>query len=115
MSGSKQETTEQIAKKNDDTIQPVSSNVVPKLSSGRKAQENSSKRELNKLKKDQLVDLVYGLNKAVAEIRNTSASLIAKTSKATPTDPLTNEVIKKMNHIAKFLANEPLDDQDPEG
>ncbi|CAF0830241.1 unnamed protein product [Brachionus calyciflorus] len=75
MSGSKQETTEQIAEQNDDTIQPDGSNVVPKLSSGSEAQENSSKRELNKIKKDQLVDLVYGLNKTVADIRNTSASL----------------------------------------
>ncbi|CAF1030916.1 unnamed protein product [Brachionus calyciflorus] len=115
MSGSKQETTEQMAEQNDDTIQPVGSNVVPHLSSGSEAQENASKSELNKLKKDQLVDLACGLNKTVADIRNTSASLIAKTSKATPTDPLTNEVLKKMNHIAKFLANEPLDDLDPEG
>ncbi|CAF0968075.1 unnamed protein product [Brachionus calyciflorus] len=81
MSVSKQETTEQTAEQNDDTIQPVGSNVVPKLSSGNEAQENSSKRELNKLKKDQLVDLVYGLNKTVADIRNTSASLLPKPQK----------------------------------
>ncbi|CAF0965908.1 unnamed protein product [Brachionus calyciflorus] len=88
MSGSKQETTEKMPEQNDDTIQPVGSNVVPKLSSGSEAQENASKRELNKLKKDQLVDFAYGLNKTVDDIRNTSVSVIAKTSKATPTDPL---------------------------
>ncbi|CAF1148859.1 unnamed protein product, partial [Brachionus calyciflorus] len=38
MNGSKQETTEQMAEQNDDTIQTVGSNVVPKLSIRSEAQ-----------------------------------------------------------------------------
>ncbi|CAF0711046.1 unnamed protein product [Brachionus calyciflorus] len=98
MSGSKQETTEQMAEQNDETIQPVGSNVVPKLSSGSEAQANEFKRELNKLKKDQLVDLAYGLNKTVSDMRNTSASVITKTSKATPTDPLPGGELPQDGH-----------------
>ncbi|CAF1136307.1 unnamed protein product, partial [Brachionus calyciflorus] len=50
MSGSKQETTKQMVKQNDDTIQAVGSNVVQKQSSGSEAQENTFKKELNNFK-----------------------------------------------------------------
>ncbi|CAF0743195.1 unnamed protein product [Brachionus calyciflorus] len=112
MADTKQEATEQTAGQNDDKIQPAGSKSVPQQSSASESQKSASKRELNKLKKDQLVDLAFSLNKTVSDIRNASASVIDKTSKATPSDPLSGELIKKMNNIAKILANELIYDHD---